>query len=54
MMRTRLTKVLALILALVMTIGLLPMSAMATDTAADPELTKTAEWRCGLAERHPA
>jgi uncharacterized protein YegL len=30
MMRTRLTKVLALILALVMTIGLLPMSAMAT------------------------
>jgi hypothetical protein len=30
MMRTRFTKVLALILALVMTIGLLPMSAMAT------------------------
>jgi fumarate reductase subunit D len=32
MMRTRLTKVLALILALVMTIGLLPMSAMAERT----------------------
>jgi hypothetical protein len=32
MMRTRFTKVLALILALVMTIGLLPMSAMATAT----------------------
>jgi uncharacterized repeat protein (TIGR02543 family) len=31
MMRTRLTKVLALILALVMTIGLLPMSAMADE-----------------------
>jgi uncharacterized repeat protein (TIGR02543 family) len=43
MMRTRLTKVLALILALVMTIGLLPMSAMATETDNGLELSKTLE-----------
>jgi hypothetical protein len=37
MMRTRFTKVLALILALVMTIGLLPMSAMATEETTNPD-----------------
>jgi hypothetical protein len=43
MMRTRLTKVLALILALVMTIGLLPMSAMAGTTAGELRATSGSE-----------